>query len=76
MLRQSKANQGLNRNYVKLITNKEGDKSEVNSQNILAVRKAGHLNIETKIFDFEARVLNGWLLANTLRVFANSERVS
>ena len=32
---------------------------------ILAVRKAGHLNINAKIFDFEARVLIGWL-ANTL----------
>ena len=32
---------------------------------ILAVRKVGHLNIKTKMFDFEARVLIGWL-ANTL----------
>ena len=29
--------------------------------NILAVRKVGHLNIRTKMFDFEARVLIGWL---------------
>ena len=33
---------------------------------ILAVRKAGHLNMKTKMFDFEACVLIGWL-ANTLR---------
>ena len=32
---------------------------------ILAVRKVGHLNIKTKMFDFEARVLIGWL-ANIL----------
>ena len=32
---------------------------------ILTIRKIGHLNIKTKIFDFEARVLIGWL-ANTL----------
>ena len=32
---------------------------------ILAVRKVGHLIIKTKMFDFEARVLIGWL-ANTL----------
>ena len=32
---------------------------------ILAVRKVGHLNIKTKLFDFEARVLIGWL-ANIL----------
>ena len=31
----------------------------------LAVRKVGHLNIKTKMFDFEARVLIG-CLANTL----------
>ena len=31
---------------------------------ILAVRKVGHLNI-TKMFDFEALVMIGWL-ANTL----------
>ena len=28
---------------------------------ILAVRKVGHHNIKAKIFDFEARVLIGWL---------------
>ena len=33
---------------------------------ILAVRKTGHLNIKTKMFDFEARVLIG-----SLRVFAS-----
>ena len=27
---------------------------------ILAVRKIGHLNIKSKIFDIEARVLIGW----------------
>ena len=27
---------------------------------ILAVRKAGYLNIKTKMFDIEARVLVGW----------------
>ena len=32
---------------------------------ILAVRKVGHLNIKTKMFDFEAHVLIGWL-ANAL----------
>ena len=32
---------------------------------ILAVRNAGHLNIKTKVFDFKARVLIGWL-TNTL----------
>ena len=37
---------------------------------ILAVRKAGHLNIKTKMLDFEVRVLIGWL-ANTLRELAN-----
>ena len=29
---------------------------------ILAVKKVGHLNIKTKMFDFEARVLIGWLV--------------
>ena len=28
--------------------------------NIIAVRKVGHLNIKTKIFDFDERVLIGW----------------
>ena len=32
---------------------------------MLAVRKIGHLNIKSKMFDFEARVLIG-LLANTV----------
>ena len=32
---------------------------------ILAVRKVGHLNIKINVFDFEARVLIGWL-ENTL----------
>ena len=32
---------------------------------ILAVRKVGHLNTKTKMFDFEAHILIGWL-ANTL----------
>ena len=34
---------------------------------ILAVRKVGHLNIKSKMFVFEARVLIGWLV----RVFAS-----
>ena len=29
---------------------------------ILALEKIGNLNIKTKIFDFEARVLIGWLV--------------
>ena len=33
---------------------------------ILAVRKASHVNIKTKMFDIEANVLIGWL-ANSLR---------
>ena len=33
---------------------------------ILAVRKASHVNIKTKMFDIEANVLIGWL-ANNLR---------
>ena len=39
--------------------------NNVKFQYILAVRKAGHLNIKTKMFNYEARVLIGWL-ANTL----------
>ena len=39
-----------------------------------AVKKAGHLTMKTKNFDFEARFLIGWL-ANTLRVFANQNAV-
>ena len=31
---------------------------------ILAVRKVGHLNIKTKMFDFEARVLIGLQVKN------------
>ena len=38
-----------------------------NSETILAVRKIGHLNIRTKLFEFEAHVLIGWLA----RVFAS-----
>ena len=38
---------------------------KVPTENILAVRKKGNLNIKTKMFDFEVRVLIGWL-ANTL----------
>ena len=29
---------------------------------ILAVKMVGHLNIKTKVFDSEARVLIGWLV--------------
>ena len=29
---------------------------------LLAEQKVGHLNIKTEIFDFEARVLIGWLV--------------
>ena len=31
------------------------------NNSILTVRKVGHLNIKTKMFDFEARILIGWL---------------
>ena len=31
-------------------------------RNILAVTKVGHLNIKTKIFNFEASALIGWLV--------------
>ena len=37
---------------------------------ILSLEKIENLNIETKMFDFEAYVLIGWL-ANTLREPAN-----
>ena len=38
--------------------------------NILDVRKIGHLNIKTKMFDIEARVLIGWY-----SLVSQSERV-
>ena len=37
---------------------------------ILAERKAGHLNIKTKMLNFEARVLIGWL-SESVRLTAN-----
>ena len=40
---------------------------------ILAARKVGHLNIKTKMFDFEAHILIGWL-ANTLTSHSQSKR--
>ena len=33
----------------------------IHACSILVVRKVGHLNIKTKMFDFEVRVLIGWL---------------
>ena len=39
------------------------------SYTILAVRKAGHFDIKTKIFDFEMRGLIGW--RSQTRVFAS-----
>ena len=42
----------------------------MNKINILAVRKVGHLNIKTKMFDFETRILIGWLA----RVFSQPIR--
>ena len=43
------------------------DNGDFLCENILAVRKVGHLNIKTKLFDFEARVMIGW----PARVFAS-----
>ena len=37
----------------------EDHKENKRGNDILAVRKVGHLNIKTKMFDFEARVLIG-----------------
>ena len=33
-----------------------------NNKQLLAVRKVGHLNIKTKMFDYETRVRIGWLV--------------
>ena len=59
---------GKNKLYLLSLENAQvetGSKSIETLISMLAVRKAGHLNIKTKIFDFVTRVLIGWL-ANTL----------
>ena len=42
----------------------EDHKESKRGNDILAVRKVGHLNIKTKMFDFEARVLIGLQVKN------------
>ena len=42
----------------------EDHKENKRGNDILAVRKVGHLNIKTKMFDFEARVLIGLQVKN------------
>ena len=57
--------------YIKDAFRCDVELGEMIIRTILAVRKAGHLNIKTKIFDIKARVTIGWLA----RVFVETVRI-